>query len=94
MVSKKKKIRVAGCTCAYFNTIETQKHVFLKKTFANTTIVLQVSTIISFYQLCPAYQFGPLHGIHINIKNGYKKQTQLLVSSEDFKISTEFLGES
>ena len=56
---KIKKFRVAGCTCAYFNTIETLKHVFLKKTFANTTIVLQVSTIISFYQLRPAYQLRP-----------------------------------
>ena len=43
----------------YFNTIETLKHVFIKKTFANTAVVLQVSTIISFYQLRPAYQLCP-----------------------------------
>ena len=60
MVSKNKKIQgVAGCACTYFNTIETLKHVFIKKTFANTAVVLQVSTIISFYQLRPAYQLRP-----------------------------------
>ena len=43
----------------FFNTIETLKHVLTKKTFANTAVVLQVSTIISFYQPRPAYQLQP-----------------------------------
>ena len=31
---------------------------FVKKTFVNTALVLQVSTIISFYQLRPTYFWG------------------------------------
>ena len=33
---------------------------FNKKAFVNTAIVLLVSTIISFYQFRPAYQFHPI----------------------------------
>ena len=55
----KKKFWVAGCTCMYSNTIETLKHVFIKKTFVNKATVLQVSMIISFYQLGLAYQLCP-----------------------------------
>ena len=50
-----------------FNTIETLKHVFIKKTFVNTAVVLQVSTIISFYQLLPAYQLRPTSRQLLNV---------------------------
>ena len=73
LVGFKKKIRVAGCACAIFNTIETLKHVFIKKTFVNTAVVLQVSMVISFHQHHPTSQYLNWHQKEVFFANFWEK---------------------